>query len=218
MIGAPVNALLINSAVWLPARKVHDNRWHLSRMEKETDESILQRIAADDDAAFAALYDRFSGRLYALALRILEDEQDARDALQEGFLYLWEKASNFDPTKSKAYTWSVMIFRHKAIDRLRSRRRRLKLADDAANDLIEIDRFNPETGDELAAKADDAAAVRRAMKSLPEEQRKSIEWAFFRGFTHHQLAEFFGQPLGTVKTNIRRGLLRLRDAMRGGES
>lgn len=218
MIGAPVNALLINSAVWLPARKVHDNRWHLSRMEKETDESILQRIAAGDDAAFAALYDRFSGRLYALALRILEDEQDARDALQEGFLYLWEKASNFDPTKSKAYTWSVMIFRHKAIDRLRSRRRRLKLADDAANDLIEIDRFNPETGDELAAKADDAAAVRRAMKSLPEEQRKSIEWAFFRGFTHHQLAEFFGQPLGTVKTNIRRGLLRLRDAMRGGES
>ncbi len=187
-------------------------------MEKETDESILQRVAAGDDAAFAALYDRFSGRLYALALRILEDEQDARDALQEGFLYLWEKASNFDPLKSKACTWSVMIFRHKAIDRLRSRRRRLKLADMVAHDLIEVDRVNPEAGDQVAARADDAAAVRRAMKSLPDEQRKCIEWAFLRGFTHLQLAEFFGQPLGTVKTNIRRGLLRLRDTLGGGES
>lgn len=187
-------------------------------MEKETDEIILQRVAAGDDSAFAALYDRFSGRLYALALRILEDEQDARDALQEGFLYLWEKASNFDPVKSKAYTWSVMIFRHKAIDRLRSRRRRLKLAEMAANDLIELDRINPESADQVASKADDVTAVRRAMKSLPDEQRKSIEWAFLRGFTHHQLAEFFGQPLGTVKTNIRRGLLRLRDTLRGAES
>ena len=111
-----------------------------------------------------------------------------------------------------------MIFRHKSIDRLRSRRRRVKLSEMAANDLIEIDRFNPDSGDEMAAKADDAAAVRRAMKSLPDEQRKSIEWAFFRGFTHHQLAEVFGQPLGTVKTNIRRGLLRMRDALKGGES
>lgn len=186
-------------------------------MEKETDETILQRVAAGDDSAFAALYDRFSGRLYALALRILEDEQDARDALQEGFLYLWEKALNFDPSKSKAYTWSVMIFRHKAIDRLRSRRRRLKLSEMAANELIEIDRINPETGDQAAAKAEDAEAVRRALKSLPDEQRKSIEWAFFRGFTHHQLSEFFGQPLGTIKTNIRRGLLRLRDTLGGGE-
>lgn len=187
-------------------------------MEKETDENILQRVAAGDDAAFAALYDRFSGRLYALALRILEDEQDARDALQEGFLYLWEKASSFDPSKSKAYTWSVMIFRHKAIDRLRSRRRRLKLNDDAATGLIELGHNPQDQADQAAAKSDDAEAVRRAMKSLPDEQRKSIEWAFFRGLTHHQLAEFLGLPLGTVKTNIRRGLLRLRDALKGGLS
>ncbi len=213
-----VISLSVDSVLSLPAHREYDNYWRLSRMEKETDEIILQRVAAGDDSAFAALYDRFSGRLYALALRILEDEQDARDALQEGFLYLWEKASNFDPVKSKAYTWSVMIFRHKAIDRLRSRRRRLKLAEMAANDLIELDRINPESADQVASKADDVTAVRRAMKSLPDEQRKSIEWAFLRGFTHHQLAEFFGQPLGTVKTNIRRGLLRLRDTLRGAES
>ncbi len=213
-----VTTLSINYAVCLPALKVRDNCWHSRRMEKDTDEAILEKIAAGDDVAFATLYDRFAGRLYALALRILDDEQDARDALQEGFLYLWEKASSYDASKSKAYTWSVMIFRHKAIDRLRSRRRRLKLSDMAANDLIEIDRYNSEPGDELAAKADDAEAVRRAMKSLPDEQRKSIEWAFFRGLTHHQLAEFFGQPLGTVKTNIRRGLLRLRDALKGAGS
>ncbi len=199
-------------------REERGNFWHLTRMEKETDESILQRVAAGDDSAFAALYDRFSGRLYALALRILEDEQDARDALQEGFLYLWEKASSYDQSKSKAYTWSVMIFRHKAIDRLRSRRRRLKLSDDAAHDLVELNHVTHEQADEAAARTDDAEAVRRAMKSLPDEQRKSIEWAFFRGLTHHQLAEFLGLPLGTVKTNIRRGLLRLRDALKGGLS
>lgn len=208
-------ALTMNSDFRLPVCRERETYRPTNFMEKETDESILHRVAKGDDSAFAALYDRFSGRLYALALRILDDEQDARDALQEGFLYLWEKASNFDPAKSKAYTWSVMIFRHKAIDRLRSRRRRLKLSDMAANDLIELDRFTPEQSDHAMEKADDAEAVHRAMKSLPDEQRKSIEWAFFRGYTHHQLAEFFGQPLGTVKTNIRRGLLRLRDALKG---
>lgn len=213
-----VISLSFDSVVSLPQRRAYDICLNLRVMEKETDESILYRVAAGDEAAFAALYDRFSGRLYAVALRILEDEQDARDALQEGFLYLWEKASNFDSLKSKAFTWSVMIFRHKAIDRLRSRRRRLKLNEIAANDLIELDRFTPDQADHAVERADDAEAVRKAMKSLPDDQRKSIEWAFLRGFTHHQLSEFMGLPLGTVKTNIRRGLLRLRDTLKGGLS
>jgi len=212
-----VLSLLPLSGVHLPVRRA-DDILYLSHMDQETDETILHRVAAGDDAAFATLYDRFSAALYALALSILEDEQDARDALQEGFLYLWGKASVFDPQKSKAFSWSVMIFRHKAIDRLRSRRRRLKLAETAARDLIELDRITPERADQAAVRAEDAEAVRRAIKSLPEDQRKSIEWAFLRGFTHHQLAELFGVPLGTVKTNIRRGLLRLRDNLRGGES
>lgn len=188
-------------------------------MEPESDEAILQRVAARDQMAFAELYDRFSGALFALARRILNDEQEARDALQEGFLYLWDKAAEYDPVKSKAFTWAVIIFRHKAIDRLRALRRRARLVEDATEELLPFAaEKSPHRADHAAETADRAQLVRQALTSLPEAQRKSIEWAFLKGFTHHQLAEMFNEPLGTVKTNIRRGLLRLRDILKGGES
>jgi RNA polymerase sigma-70 factor (ECF subfamily) len=194
-------------------------RIHQDRMEPETDEMILQRVAARDQVAFAELYDRFSGGLFALARRILNDEQEARDALQDGFLYLWDKAASYDPTKSKAFTWAVIIFRHKAIDRLRSLRRRQRLNDLATAELLPLnDTAVSERADHAADRADRAAMVRKALASLPESQRKSIECAFLKGLTHHELAEMLGEPLGTVKTNIRRGLLRLRDMLKGGAS
>lgn len=188
-------------------------------MEQVTDEAILLRVAARDQAAFAELYDRFSGSLFALARRILDDEQEARDALQDGFIYLWDKAADYDPVKSKAFTWAVIIFRHKAIDRLRALRRRLRLADMAAEELIPLeDTKLSDRADHAVDRAERARTVRRALSSLPDQQRRSIEWAFLKGLTHHQLAEMFNEPLGTVKTNIRRGLLRLRDILKGGES
>lgn len=187
-------------------------------MEQETDEAILQRVAARDEAAFAELYDRFSGSLYALARRILDDEQEARDALQDGFLYLWDRAGDYNPAKSKAFTWAVIIFRHKAIDRLRALRRRVQLADVAAGELLPLaEDGSPERADQAVDRAERAAVVRQALASLPEIQRRSIEWAFLKGYTHHQLAELFNEPLGTVKTHIRRGLLRLRDLLQGGQ-
>lgn len=196
----------------------HRSRHARHRMEQETDEAILKRVAARDEAAFAELYDRFSGPLFALARRILDDEQEARDTLQDGFLYLWDKAAGYDPIKSKAFTWAVIIFRHKAIDRLRALRRRLKLADMAAEELLPLeDAKSADRADHAAERSERAALVRRALISLPEPQRKSIEWAFLKGFTHHQLAEMFNEPVGTVKTNIRRGLLRLRDVLKGDE-
>ena len=186
-------------------------------MEPESDEAILLRVAARDQAAFAELYDRFSGGLYALAKRILDDEQEARDALQDGFLYLWDKAGSYDPAKSKAFTWAVIIFRHKAIDRLRALRRRLKLNEMAAEELLPLkETKQAERADQAADRADRAQLVRKALAALPEAQRQCIEWAFLKGFTHHQLAEMLNEPLGTVKTNIRRGLLRLRDKLNGG--
>jgi RNA polymerase sigma-70 factor (ECF subfamily) len=186
-------------------------------MQSETDEAVLQRVAARDQAAFAELYDRFSGSLFALARRILNDEQEARDALQDGFLYLWDKAGDYDPGKSKAFTWAVIIFRHKAIDRLRSLRRRQRAMDEAAVELIPLGNSGGvERADQAVDRAERAAMVRKALSALPDAQRKSIEWAFLKGFTHHQLSDLLGEPLGTVKTNIRRGLQRLRDALKGG--
>jgi RNA polymerase sigma-70 factor (ECF subfamily) len=189
-----------------------------TRMEIETDEAILQRVARGDEAAFADLYDRFSPALFSVARRILGDEQEARDALQDGFLYIWDKAADFDPARGRAFSWSVMIFRNKAIDRLRASRRRLRLNEMAAEDLLDLESPRTERADFAAERAESAETVRRAMRSLPDEQRKCIEWAFLRGLTHLQLSELLGAPLGTVKTNIRRGLLRLRDLLQGGES
>jgi RNA polymerase sigma-70 factor (ECF subfamily) len=188
-------------------------------MEEETDEAILQRVATGDEAAFAELYDRFSGPLFALARRVLNDEQEARDALQEGFLYLWDRARDYDSSKSKAFTWAVIIFRHKAIDRLRSVRRRARLVEDATVELLPtLDGAGAERADRAADRAERAGIVRRALEALPEAQRRCIEWAFLKGMTHYQLAEKFDEPLGTVKTNIRRGLLRLRDILKGGDA
>jgi len=187
-------------------------------MDQESDEAILKRVATRDQAAFAALYDRFSGSLYALVKRILENEQDAKDALQEGFLYLWDKAGEYDPDKSKAFTWAVIIFRHKAIDRLRSLRRRIRLAEEAADEALTFKNDDNERADQAAERHERARIVHRALTSLPDEQRRCIESAFLKGLTHHQLAEMQGTPLGTVKTNIRRGLIRLRDILKGGDS
>lgn len=185
----------------------------VARMEKETDEAILQRVARGDEAAMAELYDRFAPALFAVARRILGDEQEARDALQDGFLYIWNKAAEYEPARSKAFTWSVMIFRNKAIDRLRASRRRVRLNETAAVNLLDLESPQSERADLSVERAESAEAVRRAMRSLPDEQRKCIEWAFLRGLTHHQLSELLGEPLGTVKTNIRRGLMRLRDLL-----
>ena len=187
-------------------------------MDQESDEAILKRVAARDQAAFAALYDRFSGSLYALVKRILENEQDAKDALQEGFMYVWDKAGDYDPTRSKAFTWAVIIFRNKAIDRLRSLRRRIRLAEEAAAEGLTLGKEDPDRADHAAEKAERARSIHRALSSLPAEQRNCIESAFLKGLTHHQLAEMQGTPLGTVKTNIRRGLMRLREIMKGGDS
>ncbi len=187
------------------------------KMESETDEELLQRVAARNEAAFAMLYDRFSGPLYGLVKGILWDGQDASDALQDGFLYLWDHAPDFDPNRGKAFTWATVIFRNKAIDRLRASRRRDQLAQRAANEVFSFDGDSPLRADVAADTADRVKLLKGALAALSKEQRRCIESAFLKGMTHHQLAESMNTPLGTIKTNIRRGLLRLRGYLRGEE-
>lgn len=181
-----------------------------------SDEELLGRVAKRDEQAFQALYDRFSPPLFSLLRQMLEDEKEAEDALQDGFLYLWDKAPNFDSERSKAFTWAVMIFRHKAIDRIRARNRRSRVTERAAQDLPALLDQSPAGADEEVASREQRSAVRSALQKLPTEQRSLIECAFLKGLTHHAISETLGLPLGTVKTNIRRGLMRLRDALKGG--
>jgi RNA polymerase sigma-70 factor (ECF subfamily) len=184
--------------------------------DASSDEDLLQRVADGDQRAFQQLYDRFAPPLFTLLKQMLEDDSDAQDVLQEGFLYLWDKASSYSPARAKAFNWAVMVFRHKAIDRLRSRGRRARMTDRAALELPELLSQNPARADEHAVVRERTAAVLKAVQSLPKEQRSLIECAFLKGLTHHAISESLGLPLGTVKTNIRRGLLRLRDLLKGG--
>jgi RNA polymerase sigma-70 factor, ECF subfamily len=183
-----------------------------------SDEELLRRVAARDEKAFRSLYDRFSPPLFALLRQMLDDEKDAEDTLQDGFLYLWDRASAFDPARARAFTWAMVIFRHKAIDRIRARSRRARMTERAAADLPALLNASPSRADEHAAARDRRSLLAKALQSLPPEQRSLIECAFLKGLTHHSIAESLGLPLGTVKTNIRRGLIRLRDVLKGGLS
>lgn len=176
----------------------------------------MQKVADGDERAFAELYDRFSAPLFSLMRQMLDDVQEAEDLLQDGFVNLWDKAANYDPGKGRAFSWAMMIFRHKAIDRIRARGRQTRLIEQAANEPTRWSGSAGPRSDDAADDQDRASLARNALTALPSEQRRLIELAFLKGLTHQGIAEALGMPLGTVKTGIRRGLLRLREALKRG--
>ena len=174
----------------------------------------MRQIAQGDRQAFAELYDRFSGPLYGAALRILRDSAEAQDIVHDAFLTLWEKASAFEPTRGSAFSWAVTLVRNRAIDRVRMRRRRAELlAGSAPDDLGLAEGGGGLTGSESAVLGDEARLVRAAVATLPTEQQRALELAFFGGLTQEEIAKKLSEPLGTVKARIRRGLLKLRDSL-----
>jgi RNA polymerase sigma-70 factor (ECF subfamily) len=181
--------------------------------DRQIDAQLLARIAAGDEAAFGALYDRFSTGLFSFVIKMTRDEKEAEDVLQEGFAHIWRRAATYDPARSSPFTWAVMIFRNKAIDRLRVRQRLDRTIEKAT---VEFSHF-PEADEAAAGEAerrDQGAQVRSALTQIPAEQKQAVELAFFSGLTHEQIAEKIGAPLGTVKARIRRGLLKLRDFLK----
>ncbi len=152
----------------------------------------------------AALYDRYSSLVYAVALRVLGDTGAAEDVLQEVFLQLWRNPAAFDSGRGNLGTWLGVITRNRAIDRLRKRRPETDIADVAVS--VEPD---------LAGEAERARAmekVRNALGGMPGPQRSALEMAYFEGLTHTEIAAKTGEPLGTIKTRIRAGLQVLRKA------
>ncbi len=185
-----------------------------SEQRNRDDARLLRRMAQGDKAALAELYDRFSRPLYATALRIVSDPAEAQDLVHDAFIALWEKAAIFETERGTAFSWAVTLVRNRAIDRVRSRRRRSELlAASVPSDLGYHEDTAGPASDDTAALGDEARAIRAAVASLPLEQKHALELAFFSGLTQQEIAAKLSEPLGTVKARIRRGLLKLRDTV-----
>jgi RNA polymerase sigma-70 factor (ECF subfamily) len=186
--------------------------------QQELDKQLMARVAQGDQLAFSALYDRLSGPLYSLGLKMLGDAAEAEDALQEICLQIWRRAATYDSARSSVFTWAVLLARSKVIDRLRARARRSRIVvastDDQDKPIAATEASVAENTTDTIGRNEEAARVRSVVGKLPVEQRQAIEMAFFSELTHHEIAAQLEQPLGTIKARIRRGLLRLRDELR----
>jgi RNA polymerase sigma-70 factor, ECF subfamily len=176
---------------------------------KTSDAELLRAIRGGDEGALEQLYDRYRLILFGLLLRILHSRAEAEDCLQEIFLQVWRRASDFDEARGRPFTWLVTMTRSRAIDRLRSLGSRDRVARESAQEVIE------ETSDAAqdAMRAEQSATVRRALGALPAEQRRVLELAYFDGLTQTEIAARLDQPLGTVKTRTRSGMLKLRELL-----
>jgi RNA polymerase sigma-70 factor (ECF subfamily) len=186
-----------------------------SKRTTDPDSSLVARMADGDDSALAALYDRHGRLAYSLAFGILGDGAEAEEAVADAFLQIWTSAASFDAARSSVAGWLTMIVRTRALDRLRSRRRRGALIE-RVTVLEGVDAARPvatEAADALAERSQTGQRVAAAIESLPPAQRKVIELAFFGGLSHSEIAQELGEPLGTVKTRIRTAMERLRTAL-----
>lgn len=178
---------------------------------KDRLDELLTRAAIGDEAAFAALYDATARRVFGLALKILGSHDAAEEATLAAYTYIWRHASRFDPQKGSVVAWILTIGRSRALDVLRSRvrQRDRERSLGAASEISDV-APDPEA---LGIGSQEGRRIRQALESLPAEQREAIEAAYFAGLTHSEIADRFGQPLGTVKTRIRLGLLSLRQIL-----
>lgn len=174
-----------------------------------TDAELLTAISAGDETALGLLYDRYSSILFGLLLRIIHNRAEAEDVLQEIFVQVWQRASNFDESRGKAFTWLVTLARSRAIDRLRALGSRERAAENAARETEDVI-FDAEQNAILKQRG---AVVRRALAELSAEQQEVLKLAYFDGFSQSEIAEKLNSPLGTVKTRMRTGMMRLRELL-----
>ena len=173
--------------------------------------SLVERVATGDQSALAALYDATNRFIYSLVLRVLGDTCSAEEVLIDVYTQLWRQAASYDPNRGAPLAWMATIARSRAIDRLRSgwqdqhRKESLDVLGDAP--------ANAASPEEAAAASERQRLVREALNLLTPEQRRVIELAYYSGLSHSEIAEKLNQPLGTVKTRTRLGMMKLREAL-----
>jgi RNA polymerase sigma-70 factor (ECF subfamily) len=179
-----------------------------------TDLELVDRIKQGDSSALDAIYERYSSPVYSLVSKILRNPEEAEDVALDVFWQVWRQADRYDPSRGAPPAWIFTVARSRAIDRLRARHRRedrtISFDDPAAN----LDPMDETAAPDLVASFRQTRdAVRAALTTLSAVQREAIELAFFKGLTHAEIARQLHQPLGTVKTRIRQGLIRLRKTL-----
>ncbi len=175
------------------------------------DKELVQAVVEGDSEAIAELFDRYSGMLTALSLRILNDPADVEEILQETFLQVWNQAGRYDAKRSSVSTWLVLIARSRSIDRLRSRQVKLRTAAAARQENPDI--HTSPKGVSNVLKQERRMRLQEEMAKLPEEQRQVLELAFYGGMTQSEIAEQTRIPLGTVKTRTLLAMKKLRKAL-----
>jgi RNA polymerase sigma-70 factor (ECF subfamily) len=178
----------------------------------DPDRGLVARIERRDADALASLYDRHGSRLMGLAYRILGETGEAEEILQEVFLYVWKAASSFDGARGTVLAWLLVATRSRAIDRLRARGPAIRAG---VRSLEESpDPASSEDVEGAMAGREWEGLCRAAIRDLPEDQRRALELAYFEGLTQQEIAERTASPLGTVKTRVRLGLMKLRERVR----
>jgi RNA polymerase sigma factor (sigma-70 family) len=200
---APLSSFEAPQALGSPVRK---DLAHLS------DEALVALVSRGEETALAELYDRFGRPAYGVALRVVRDEALAEDAVQEAFLNLWRTADRFTPERAKAGTWMMTLVHRRAVDLVRREEYRRAEPLETAPEPLEG------STEDVAWLRLERERVREALQRLPDQQRETLELAYYGGFTQSELADRLGQPLGTIKSRMFAGLSRLRDLLADTET
>jgi len=183
-----------------------------------SDSALVAQAAAGDERALGELYDRYGGMAFSLAYAIVVEHADAEEVVADAFAQVWRSASGFEPSRGSVAAWLATIVRTRALDLVRSRKRRARVLEEAAVVTDEGETLvlaptleSPDRGAELA---ETSTIVRKSLAELPPPQRRVIELAYFGGLSQSEIAAQLSQPLGTVKTRMRAGMDKLRQALR----
>lgn len=185
----------------------------LAQFDPDALVELMRACAGGDQAAFATLYRRTSDKLFGICVRMLRERGEAEDALQDVYTNVWRRAGSFDPARANAMTWLITLARNQCIDRLR-RHHEEQLDDSAAQRIIDPDP-DPAAHSEIS---EQRQRLERCLATLAGQQREAVRAAFFTGATYNQLANRLDVPLATMKSWIRRSLIRLRECLEPTET
>ncbi len=182
----------------------------ISGTRDESNEDLLARVAAGDKAAFARLYDATAPRLFGLARRLLIDSAQAEEVTQEVYLEIWQSATRYEASRGSAMGWMLTLAHRRSVDRIRSAQSSRDR--DTRIGIRDFDREYDQVAEAVEVRIE-SERVKRALEKLTELQRQAVTLAYFKGLSHTEVATMLHVPVGTVKTRLRDGMIRLRDEM-----